>query len=341
MFVSPPSDSESLLDIQNVLKPAQKHLDALNLYLAEEVKGLEPEVQELARYCLQHTGKKIRPILVFYSGWQGADAEPQSELIRAAAILELVHQATLVHDDILDGAKIRHNFPTLNQEYNTQVAVLLGDILFSHALKLASDFPTVKVCRAVSQATRRVCAGEVGQTFQHRSPAVTLEDYYRVIDLKTAELFRVSCELGAELSGYEPTYVKAAAVFGRHLGIAYQIFDDLADLTGKESTIGKTLGTDLENGKFTLPMLLLLDCVDTTLRNHLIQEVQSGKPVSQEWVDLIYTHKIPAKVEAAFNEEIQAAEQALTPYAHLAPFESLMGLSRFICQQLAQLRKNS
>lgn len=327
--------------IKALLEPVQPHLAALNQYLADEINALEPEVRELAQYCIRHTGKQIRPTLVFYSGWQGADSQPLETLVKAAATLELVHQATLVHDDILDGATIRHNSPTLNEAYNAHTAVLLGDVLFSHALHLASQFDTVNVCRAVSQATRRVCAGEVAQTFQHRKPQVSLEDYYRVIDLKTAELFRVSCALGAELGGYNAGFTAAAAHFGRHMGIAYQIFDDLADLTGSESSIGKTLGTDLEGGKFTLPILLLLEKVDTSTRTKLLSAIQNGTPDIAQWASLIHKHEIPAIVEATFTAEIQKAENALAPFESLPAYAPLMSLSTYIRHQTEQLSKES
>ncbi len=338
MLAMPTPDTIHLPDIKDLLKPVQPHLVALNFYLNEEVNAFEPEVREFARYCLRHTGKQLRPTLVFYSGWQDAISAPNPQLVRVAAILELVHQATLVHDDILDGASIRHNSPTLNEEYNAHTAVLLGDILFSHALKLASDFPTVTVCRAVSQATRRVCAGEIGQTFQHRSPKVSLVDYYRIIDLKTAELFRVSCELGAEIAGYPADFVKAAAVFGRHLGIAYQIFDDLADITGKEATIGKTLGTDLQGGKFTLPILLLLEKLEVMQRQTLVEEMQSGRANTAKWANPIREYGIPALVKNAFFDEIAKAESALLPYREFPPFKQLMSLSSFIKYQTETIR---
>ena len=267
----------------------------------------------------------------------GDDAEPVDELVRAAATLELVHQATLVHDDVLDDAMIRHNVPTLNEAYNAHTAVLLGDVMFSHALKLASDFPTVNVCRAVSKATRQVCSGEIAQTFQHRKPEVTIEDYYRVIDLKTAELFRVACELGAELAGYNESFVNAASVFGTQLGIAYQIFDDMADIHGDEATIGKTLGTDIIGGKFTLPMLFLLDEVDSDLKEALIQSIKNQTADVDQWAQLIAKHGIVEKVEEAFLEAIQKVERALAPFEAFPAYAPLKAISEYVQAQAKRL----
>ena len=212
----------------------------------------------MVNYCIDTSGKRIRPALVFLSGWR--DREGVSpDLVRAAAVVELVHLATLVHDDIMDSADVRRSRRTAMREFGPTAAVLLGDALFAHALHLATHFPTTEVCAAVSESTRRVCAGEIVQTLRRRSTDLTPADYQRIIDLKTAELFRVSCFLGSRLSGATEGYVGASDRFGRHLGIAYQIYDDLADFFGQEEKIGKTLGTDLASGKLTLPLFALMD----------------------------------------------------------------------------------
>src|SRR5690606_7563136 len=180
----------------------------------------------------------------------------------------------LVHDDIMDDADTRRSRPAAARKFGPAAAVLLGDALFAHALYLAASFPTTSVCEAVSQSTRRVCAGEIVQTMRRRSVAITREDYDRVIDLKTAELFRVSCELGAQLGGHGEIFAAEAARFGRHLGMAYQIFDDLVDFFGREQRIGKTLGTDLASGKLTLPLLFLRADLSAEERALLDGEIQ-------------------------------------------------------------------
>lgn len=234
------------------------HMAALDRFLHEQLAAFEPEIRGMADYCIDTSGKRIRPALVFLGGWRGA-TEIRPDLVRVAAVVELVHLATLVHDDIMDEADVRRNRRTAAREYGATAAVLLGDALFAHALHLATQFPTTEICAAVSESTRRVCAGEIVQTLRRGSTNITRADYQRIVDLKTAELFRVSCFLGAKLAGYSPAYVAAASGFGRHLGIAYQIYDDLVDFFGEEGRIGKTLGTDLASGKLTLPLLVLRD----------------------------------------------------------------------------------
>ena len=233
-------------------------MSALENLLREQVDAFEPEVRDYARYCLESSGKRLRPLLVFLSGWDGG-RKVNTDLVRAAAVIEMVHLATLVHDDIMDHAVVRRGKTTVSEKDGPSVAVLLGDALFSQGVVLSTRFDVNLVCRRVAEATRRVCSGEILQTLGGADGAPDRGRYERVIDLKTAELFSVSCELGSALGGAGPGLVQSMAAFGRHLGIAYQVYDDLADFAGDTESIGKTLGTDWDSGKLTLPVLELLD----------------------------------------------------------------------------------
>jgi len=154
---------------------------------------------------------------------------------------------------------LRRQQPTLAANWGNQISVLLGDCLFAHALKLAASFPTTEICRAVSAATKTVCSGEILQTHRQRRLQLSREEYFKVLEMKTAELFALSCDLGAWLCGAAPTERAALRRFGLALGTAYQIYDDCLDLFGAETLVGKSLGTDLANGKLTLPVLLALE----------------------------------------------------------------------------------
>src|SRR5476651_1808207 len=178
------------------------HLAELDRFLHGQLASFEPEIRAMADYCIDTSGKRIRPALVFLGGWRGPGVI-KPELVRVAAVVELVHLATLVHDDIMDGAEVRRSQRTAAREYGATAAVLLGDALFAHALNLATQFPTTEICAAVSDSTRKVCAGEIVQTLRRGSAGITLADYQRIVDLKTAELFRVSCFLGARLADFE------------------------------------------------------------------------------------------------------------------------------------------
>jgi len=314
------------------------HMAALDRFLQLQLAAFEPEIRAMVNYCIDTSGKRIRPALVFLSGWKDPGVV-SPDLVRAAAVVELVHLATLVHDDIMDSAEVRRSRRTAMREFGPTAAVLLGDALFAHALHLATHFPTTEVCAAVSESTRRVCAGEIVQSLRRRSTDLTPADYLRIIDLKTAELFRVSCFLGARLAGSEDGYVGAADRFGRHLGIAYQIYDDLADFFGREEKIGKTLGTDLASGKLTLPLFALMDRLPPYERASLSGEIGGLQPTQPElrkkqMLDL----GVFDAVEAAVQGEVSAARAALAEWPGLAPTHHLLALGDVLLAQVAALR---
>jgi len=314
------------------------HMAALDTFLQGQLSAFEPEIRDMVDYCVDTSGKRIRPALVFLSGWNDS-GEVAPELVRAAAVVELVHLATLVHDDIMDSADVRRSRKTALREFGPTAAVLLGDALFAHALHLATHFPSTEVCAAVSESTRRVCAGEIVQSLRRRSVDVTPADYQRIIDLKTAELFRVSCFLGARLAGSEPGYVDAVDRFGRHLGIAYQIYDDLADFFGREDKIGKTLGTDLASGKLTLPLFALLDRLPPFERSALADEISGARPARPELrLKQMLDLGVFEAVEVAVQDEVAAARAALAEWPGRPPTHHLLALSDVLMRQVASLR---
>ena len=315
----------------------QPHLRALDEFLRAQVEGFEPEIRAMADACIDTSGKRIRPALVFFSGW--TDAHVRDELVRVAAVVEMVHLATLVHDDIMDEADVRRARPTAAKQFGPEAAVLLGDALFSHALHVAAQFPTTAVCSAVAESTRKVCAGEIIQTLRRGTANVSREDYFRVIDLKTAELFRVSCHLGALLGGAPAPLVEAASQFGRSLGLAYQIYDDLADFFGTEQRIGKTLGTDLESGKLTLPLLELHGRLSGPEQGELMAEITGDRrPNLEARIAQMHEHGVFAAVEAALEAELASAEAALQPHRATPAVPLLFSLTQALRQQVAILR---
>lgn len=310
----------------------------LDRFLQTQLGAFEPEIRAMADYCIDTSGKRIRPTLVFLSGWQGPGVV-NPDLVRVAAVVELVHLATLVHDDIMDEADVRRNRPTASRKYGPTAAVLLGDALFAHALHLATQFPTTEICAAVSESTRRVCAGEIVQTLRRGTTNVSLVDYQRIIDLKTAELFRVSCFLGARLRGSPAGYVAAASEFGRRLGVAYQIYDDLADFYGEESRIGKTLGTDLASGKLTLPLLLLRERLSETERIPLNEEILGRRPPQPALrLQQMGEHDIFTAVTASVSAEIAAARLALAAWEGEVATPLLLELGEVLGKQLLDLK---
>lgn len=333
--ITTPNQSRSE-DFATVFARLKPHMAALDVFLRGQLAAFEPEIRDMADYCIDTSGKRIRPALVFLSGWTGDGTIPP-DVVRVAAVVELVHLATLVHDDIMDEADLRRSRRTASRQYGPEAAVLLGDALFAHALHLAAQFPTPEICHAVSDSTRKVCAGEIVQTLRRGTTNITREDYFRVIDLKTAELFRISCFLGGKLGGYPPEFVEAVTRFGRHLGIAYQIYDDLADFFGQETRIGKTLGTDLQSGKVTLPLLALLERLPADDRALLVDEIlHRREPDLAARIRQMGELGIFAVVTAEVEAELAQAEAALAQHGLLPP----AALLRQLCDTLRNQVRN-
>jgi octaprenyl-diphosphate synthase len=314
------------------------HMAELDRFLRGQLPAFEPEIRAMVEYCLDTSGKRIRPALVFLSGWRGA-GEIATDLVRAAAVVELVHVATLVHDDVMDAADVRRSRLTASREYGPTPAVLVGDALFAHGLYLATQFPTTEICAAVTESTRRVCAGEIVQSLRRRSTDITRADYQRIVELKTAELFRVSCFFGARLAGSGPGYIDAVGRFGQHLGAAYQKYDDLVDFFGEEARTGKTLGTDLASGKLTLPLLELLERLPADEATALRAEIAGERPPQfdlrlRQMSELAIFPVIAEAVQA----EVTAATGALREWPGQPPTPLLLRLCDVLQAQVAGLR---
>src|SRR5271169_6851579 len=206
-------------NLLELLEPIAAELPRVEVALANQVSGFDPRLGEHIQYILGGTAKRLRPSLALLAG--GTTGGIREEHITLAVIVELIHVATLVHDDVLDEAEIRHQLQTSNSRWGNEISILLGDCLFAHALRLAAGYPTTDVCRRVSEATNTVCSGEIVQT-QHRFDLdLTLDQYLDIINMKTGALFAVSCELGAVLNGAAAPVVKSMYEYGANLGIAY------------------------------------------------------------------------------------------------------------------------
>jgi octaprenyl-diphosphate synthase len=232
-------------------------------------------VNELTERLRADRGKLLRPRLLLLSG--RAAGRVRREHIVLAAVVEMVHLATLVHDDVLDEAEVRRSGPTAHCLVGNEGAVLLGDYLISHAYHLCSSLGSTDFSRRVASATNTVCEGELMQIAQRGNWTLSEEVYLEIIRRKTAALTGVCCELGAVASGARPDVVRGLAGFGVDLGMAFQIVDDLLDLSGCTDEAGKTLGRDAELGKLTLPAIRFLHRADPSSRRLLIDALSAGR----------------------------------------------------------------
>ena len=330
-----PTQQKSLDDLHNQLAPA---MSELSKFLERQVQEFEPPIRFLVDHCLQNRGKRIRPSLVFLTGNRD-DPGTLQKLVRVAAVVEIVHIATLVHDDILDRAEKRRGQPTVSAEFGAHTAVLLGDALFSHALHLASQFDTVEVCRLVSQSTRRVCSGEIAQTFRRGDWNLPLDHYLELLDMKTGELFSMSTYLGGLLSGYPREQCRVLRRFGSRLGIAYQAYDDLADFIGDEKKIGKTLGTDLSTGKATLPLIQLFNRQNETASGKLIRALRNADEATVRTI--LESHGIYKQGISFVSDLLDEAVACLVDLPRNSKARgNLHDLSQFLRMKLEELDKS-
>ena len=242
--------------------------------LGAQAREFDPGVNLYVKQVLGTTGKRLRPMLALLAG--GATGRIAEEHIRLGVIVELIHLGTLVHDDVLDDADLRHGQPTPNSLLGNKTSVLLGDGIFAHALHLAGTYPTPTVCRKIGLATRTVCTGEILQTQRRYDQQLSIPSYLEMISMKTGALFAVSAELGAELNAAPAQVVKTLSEVGSNFGIAYQIYDDCVDIFGQERHAGKSLGTDMRTGKLTLPWLLLLEHTNVERRPAIAEMIFHG-----------------------------------------------------------------
>ena len=228
------------------------YLERVEAVLHETITSDQTMVHEAARYLIDAGGKRFRPMLTLLAGYTG---DPKDErLIACAAAIELTHLATLYHDDVIDETTMRRGVPTVNVRYGNSVAVLTGDFLLARASGLAADLGPY-VSRRLADTIAELCEGQIMETAAAGSLDVTTEHYLDVIGRKTASLIATSCHLGAWLAGAPPQIVDAITTYGVALGMAFQLSDDILDVTGEEQESGKTPGTDLREGVLTLPVL--------------------------------------------------------------------------------------
>jgi octaprenyl-diphosphate synthase len=326
--------------LSRVTDVVRQELDDVESRIVAQASSFDPAVEGYVAYAIGGRGKRLRPLVALLSG--GATSAIKSEHIDLAVIVELIHVATLVHDDIVDEAEWRRAQPTLNARWGNSLSVLLGDWLFAHALNLSARFDDVEVSRSIASAAREVCTGEIIQTQRRFDLHLGIDDYLRIIEMKTGSLFAVAAELGALLSKANPAMQEALRMFGQKFGTAYQIYDDCIDIAGTERLTGKTLGSDLRKGKLTLPVLMLLGGRNGTDKEHFSQLILDAR--FEEIGRLLNS----SEANGALSTSIDAGQALVTEAQALIEnlpsnryTEALVGLADALREMLEQFRNPS
>lgn len=318
--------------MSRVYRPIEREIAAVDARLHLELQSRYEALRPVLQHGTQLGGKRLRPALTLLSGLASRPDRPEltEDHIVMGTVVEMVHTATLIHDDVLDQADTRRHVPTVNARWNEDTSILLGDYLFAQSFSLAATLPSTDACRWVGQAARAVCEGELRQVLGRDWLDIDEEVYLDVIRGKTGELTRVSCQLGALLSGADQATIDAFGRYGNDLGIAFQIADDVLDLWGDDSEVGKTLGTDLEQGKMTLPLIRLLCNADPSIAGEALDALRSEPherlakvlPLLQRSDAAEYTRKVA-------NQFRQSAIDAISSLEPTAALDSLMTIADF------------
>ncbi len=251
-------------------------LEQMNRGLSADLRPEQADLLPLVELASGYRGKQLRPALVFLCGKLCGELSEAHQTV--GKVVELLHTATLVHDDVLDEASIRRQTPTVNALDGTEIPVLLGDYIYARAFHLSVQLEDPTCSRVLAEVTRRICQGEITQILHRFDFSWDQARYFQVITEKTALLYGAACRLGAHYAGARQDEVTALDQYGTALGVAFQIVDDCLDLRGDESVVGKSLGTDLRRGKLTLPLLYLKREASVALRLRELMETDLGEP---------------------------------------------------------------
>ncbi len=329
--------ASSASSLAQVTRLVQAHLEEVEIRIAQQAAAFDPALEGYVVYAIGSRGKRLRPLLALLAG--GATGEINSKHVDLAVIVELIHIATLLHDDVMDEAERRRAQPTANARWGNSLSVLLGDCLFAHALTLSTDFENSDIGRAIARTAATVCSGEMIQTQRRFDLNLTVQDYLRIVQMKTGSLFSTAAELAALINEVEPNVIETFKNFGIQVGTAYQIYDDCVDLAGTESTTGKTLGTDLRKGKFTLPVLIFLRSASGFERERCCQLVLEEQ--IEEMIELLKNGATNGALNesiAAGSDLIRQAQCTLDGIASNPHADALFSLGDVLCEMFDQLR---
>ena len=265
-------------------------------------------INQIAHYIISAGGKRIRPMLVLlFSSALGFAGRERFEL---AATVEFIHTATLLHDDVVDESALRRGRQTANALFGNAASVLVGDFVYSRAFQMMVSVNSMRVLEVLADATNVIAEGEVLQLMNMHDPDLSVDDYLRVIRFKTAKLFEASARIGAVLAEAGPAVEECCGAYGRSLGTAFQLIDDLLDYEGATAQLGKNVGDDLREGKPTLPLLLAMERGSVAERDLIRQAIQQGEVARlPEIVEIVrHTGAITATRDAARAEADKAAQ---------------------------------
>jgi len=325
-------DEEARISARRIFSVIANELTQVELEFERQARSNVQVIDYLGEYLRASGGKRVRPALAILSTYAVGGDGSRYNSIRMATVMEFLHTATLVHDDIIDKADTRRKRPTVNALYGNETAVLMGDWLYMSAFETSLAERSLPVLDILTSVTRRMTAGEILQLTLLGDPEVSEAQYFDVLKRKTAYLFSASCEIGAILGGASEKQQKALRDYGLNLGTAFQLIDDLLDFTSSEEVLGKAAGADLLGGKVTLPLIYLRDR-EPTAREMVRTVLREGKYSSVRQQELLEAIVRSGALEQARTRANEFAEEACTALEILPESEysdSLKALPTYI-----------
>jgi geranylgeranyl pyrophosphate synthase len=322
---------EFLLTQVRFLNPIQENLERVEDKMRMQSDGHHPDLGAALEHLLSSGGKRIRPAVALLTG--GMYSGDPEKLVTLGAAIEMLHTATLVHDDLIDGALLRRGIATLNSHWSPAATVLTGDFVFARAAKLAAETDSVAVMHLFAETLTTIVNGEITQMFNSRG-LVSREDYYRRIYAKTASMFELATAAAALLCPVDQDTVKTARQFGFDIGMAFQIVDDILDFTGEQATLGKPVASDLRQGLITLPALYY---IEGNPGDPDLEVLHNGSYYSEERMErLISAVKRSGVIRSAFSEaqrHIDCAIELLEEQPASPERQALIELVNYIVQR--------
>ena len=320
-----PPGNPDLSAIQQLIAGEMAEVNAL---IQERLRSDVALINQLGQYIVNSGGKRLRPALVLLSS--GLFAYQGDKHIALAAIIEFIHTATLLHDDVVDASMLRRGQATANQRWGNEASVLVGDFLYSRAFQMMVDVGSMPVMKVLADATNTIAKGEVQQLINQHNTETTESNYLVVINNKTARLFEAASQLGAIISGRSPAEEEAMIAYGRHLGIAYQLIDDVLDYSASTAELGKNIGDDLAEGKPTLPLIYAMkkgspaeaEAIRTAIREGGLENIEQIQETIETTGAIAYTARLA-------EEEAQQAIEAIRDLPQSRYHEALINLALF------------
>jgi octaprenyl-diphosphate synthase len=304
--------------LSQIFEPIRADLEKVDVEFARQIDSQVELIPKIGRYIQTSGGKRVRPALLLMAarlaGYDGDQA------IRYAAVVEFIHTATLVHDDIIDDSDLRRGRLAVHSRWGNDITVLLGDYLYIKSMALALTYDSLDIIRLLCDTTLRMIEGELYQLTKNGDADISEEEHFDIMRRKTAYLFGACAQIGGMLGGVSTAHADALREYGFNLGMTFQLVDDLLDFTGDAQAVGKPVGSDLREGKVTLPLIHLQRQQQDGAGGRIIRDVIASRNVTgEQWDDLLRSLKEHASIDYANRRAVEFAERAKKPLYAFPP----------------------